>query len=502
MRRFLTITFGITLTLGIALLATGGVLAKSGPFLPGDWLFSLQHISEQQQARWAGDPNRQVDVHLDLAERRLTNLVSRIGSEHELLALSYLNEAIDQAIQTMAELPPDSLTPFKARLFQVVKKTEAALTLLAVTPQQNPDQVIAFSAKLATLKELIGDPQTPMADLLTVVDRDLSDQLVEAAQEFAARGDSSQLSNPLAVPFPADSPASQHEFFPLLGQHAAIACEDCHANGVYDNTPTSCESCHGGEQPENHFNGDCAACHSSSSWSDVLFDHTLAENADCASCHLQDRPANHYSGQCSQCHNTSDWDNVSFNHSGQADCASCHADDRPANHDSGQCSQCHNTNDWDDASFNHTGQTDCASCHANQAPNNHYSGQCLQCHNTNDWDDASFNHTGQTDCKSCHENDRPAEHDPGQCSDCHNTRDWDDADDDDDDDDNDNNEALASVDFAPGAFQAATLSLDCSACHGAGQEVLALDERPLQAPLWQSLFNLLRLAIPLQKASG
>ncbi len=91
--------------------------------------------------------------------------------------------------------------------------------------------------------------------------------------------------DPLAVPFPPGSLASQHAFYPLVGQHAQIECTDCHSDGVYEGTPAYCEACHAGVKPENHYVGDCAACHSAFSWSDVTFDHTLVNISDCASCH-------------------------------------------------------------------------------------------------------------------------------------------------------------------------------------------------------------------------
>ncbi|HNB50544.1 MAG TPA: hypothetical protein PK530_01295, partial [Anaerolineales bacterium] len=47
--------------------------------------------------------------------------------------------------------------------------------------------------------------------------------------------------DPQLVPFPADSAASKHEFYPLVGQHAQIPCEGCHASGQYQGTPNTCE---------------------------------------------------------------------------------------------------------------------------------------------------------------------------------------------------------------------------------------------------------------------
>ncbi len=89
---------------------------------------------------------------------------------------------------------------------------------------------------------------------------------------------------------------------------------------------------------------------------------------DCQSCHLGDRPPNHYQGQCSQCHNTTNWGDATFEHT------------FPINHHgaNGVCSKCHPGGD--------TSQWTCAGCHNygsmdNKHRNvNGYSHNCIQCH--------------------------------------------------------------------------------------------------------------------------
>ncbi len=228
---------------------------------------------------------------------------------------------------------------------------------------------------------------------------------------------------PQGVPFPAGS--LEHTFYPLDGVHAVLECESCHADLIYAGTSLDCLSCHEDSTPRDHYEGDCALCHTPSAWQDVIFNHTAVNATNCATCHSETAPSNHYAGQCSNCHNTSSWTSVTFNHNGFTNCTSCHSDKAPANHFAGQCSSCHNTSTWKGATFNHSGQTNCEACHS--PPKNHFAGACSNCHKTKNW---SFNHSGQANCLSCHKNDEPDDEDHPhgrQCSECHNTNDWDDA---------------------------------------------------------------------------
>ena len=56
-------------------------------------------------------------------------------------------------------------------------------------------------------------------------------------------------------------------FFVLDGQHATTACESCHVNRVFQDTPSECVACH--LEPEIHagyFGLVCDSCHSTSAW--------------------------------------------------------------------------------------------------------------------------------------------------------------------------------------------------------------------------------------------
>lgn len=93
--------------------------------------------------------------------------------------------------------------------------------------------------------------------------------------------------------------------FQLTGAHATVACEACHAAGRFQGTPTTCIGCH--EDPAYHlglFGTDCAACHTTTSWSPAKYDrvHTFPvnhEGADsCRDCHT----VNLQTWTCAVCH--------------------------------------------------------------------------------------------------------------------------------------------------------------------------------------------------------
>ncbi|MFN8547621.1 MAG: hypothetical protein U0527_06520 [Candidatus Eisenbacteria bacterium] len=251
--------------------------------------------------------------------------------------------------------------------------------------------------------------------------------------------------------------------FPLVGQHIGLACQSCHADGVYAGKSQDCYSCHqtdwqGTTDPPHQSAGfphDCALCHTPEHWEPSSFDHanTLfpltgahasqacsachADNVwggkptDCWSCHSTDfngtdnpqhGPAG-FSHNCTDCHTTSTWDGGTYNHNatdfpltGQhvgAECSACHSD-RIYNGKSTQCYSCHQS-DWQ-------GTT---------SPNHQQAGfptDCSPCHSTEHWQPATFNHantlfplTGAHQllpCSACHA-DNVWGGKPTDCWSCH-----------------------------------------------------------------------------------
>ena len=109
--------------------------------------------------------------------------------------------------------------------------------------------------------------------------------------------------------------------FPLRGLHTNTACENCHMNGVFKGTPTSCSQCHsrGGNsiaqmKPAKHIpiTRDCDQCHKPNAWLPANFSHSLLTQS-CVACHNNTleagKPSYHIqtSKDCGECHKTSAW---------------------------------------------------------------------------------------------------------------------------------------------------------------------------------------------------
>jgi hypothetical protein len=464
MRSFLVKSSLISGIIFIIILISGTALAIYAPLKPGNILFPFQSFAEQQGKSFYYNPVNYSSYMLDLVERRINDLNTRIGSKYELIALEDLDKAIDQATLAISLVPQDKVDSLRTRFDSLAKRANEVQNQLKFVPIEENTVYIAFQSKIkALLQEGTKVATTNYGKHLDpVVTPNPSKDQVSANHSIVVFSSVSGL-----IPFPPGSQGAVHAFYPLLGKHATQTCNSCHDSGKYvgasktciqchfmklpnphypgacdlchtavswtdihfdhtSATATDCSSCHQKDTPANHYNGQCSACHISQAWNIVTFDHAVAGATDCISCHTKVAPANHFPGQCSNCHNTLNWTSVVFNHVGLTDCVSCHSKDAPVNHYSGQCSNCHDSNStWKNAQFNHSGFTDCISCHAGNAPANHYQGQCSNCHDPNsNWQTAHFNHSGFSDCISCHAGNAPANHYPGQCSNCHSTSSW------------------------------------------------------------------------------
>jgi hypothetical protein len=238
--------------------------------------------------------------------------------------------------------------------------------------------------------------------------------------------------------------------FALTGAHKPLACDRCHAGGVFTGLSPQCVSCH-----QNDYNGttdpahaaagfstSCTQCHNTTRWTDAFFDHNgtsfpltgahkpLACSAchaggvyaglpsTCVSCHQTDYnntndPPHQASGfptNCTQCHNTTRWTDATFDHSTTAfpltgahkplACSACHAGGVYAGLPTA-CVSCHQTD------YNNTTDPN----HAAAA----FPTNCTQCHNTTTWSGATFDHTAYFPIYSGTHAGRWS-----QCSDCHN----------------------------------------------------------------------------------
>ncbi len=441
MRRFFLISFALLLFVGVVGGTATYVMAGKAPFLPGSWLFPAQLWSEQQWGlAFNVDAAERAAVFLNLLERRLDDLEASLGTEHELIALTYLDRALDHAVTAVTAAPAETQPALQARLMAL---TERAIALAdGIKDGEGETAVLAFIAKSQSIQLALTAPN-PTAAISAIAPENERPIVADNSTVSTASGTNS-LADSRMVPFPEGS--VDHSFFPLSGGHAEISCETCHSGGSYQGTDTACITCHTQDDSHNGLYGaDCATCHNISGWQDVNYDHSFIGDNDCAACHTP--PANHYDGECRACHSdTENFANATFNHAtiGGTDCAACHT--APAGHYSGACSACHSdTSNFRNATFNHAtiGGTDCAACHT--APAGHYSGACTACHSdTSNFSNATFNHAtiGGTDCSACHA--PPANHYGGACTACHSD----------------------TSNFSNATFNHATIGgTDCSACH-------------------------------------
>lgn len=428
MRRFI-IVIGTLAFLIMALLAvTVTGLAFLSPLVPGNIFFPFQELIEFQRASFISGYPERADYQLGLVDKRIRDLDSLIGYQDESKALTALEKALDHAIDSMSQVPESDLFKLKIQLAESLTEIDSVLLQLVVVPLDSPQIYQNFQAKINTLFAMVSKE----APEQVTSENPIEVPVINESLAMTPTPDSTDLEavDPQAIAFPPDSEGAQHKFFPLMGKHAEISCQNCHANGQYAGTPDLCINCHEDKIPEAHYEYDCSYCHFSTVWEEVNFEHPMAIAFNCEGCHLSSKPVTHYPGLCTTCHNTTAWSPSIFEHITNlvTDCKSCHNFQTPGNHYNGQCSGCHMTRAWRPANFDHqlAGATNCQLCHSETRPSNHFSGQCFTCHNTRNWRDAKMDHkaAGATDCQSCHANQRPAGHFSGQCSACHNTSNW------------------------------------------------------------------------------
>jgi len=306
-----------------------------------------------------------------------------------------------------------------------------------------------------------------------------------------------------------------HSFFPLVGAHAANECASCHANEVYEGTPTTCVGCHLNEyqatnEPDHAASGfstTCETCHTSVAWQDADFNHLFFPLTGA-----------HMGVQCAECHEGEVYEGT------PTDCASCHIDAYNQTNDPDHaaagfptaCEQCHAATDWNLAQFDHAWfplvgshqAADCASCHENgvfagtpddcaschldaynqtNSPDHQLAGfptSCEVCHTSFTWDGATFDHsqfplTGahlapdcaachvggvfegtSSECSSCHLDEYSQATNPNhalagfptECALCHVATAW----------------QAASYDHSHFPLTGAHAAADCSSCHSSG----------------------------------
>lgn len=237
--------------------------------------------------------------------------------------------------------------------------------------------------------------------------------------------------------------------FALEGQHALVACRDCHKQPRFSHIGVRCADCHL-DAHKNRLGPDCEQCHTPAGW----IERTQAQRAhdttrlplvgaharvDCDACHVGAQ-SGEYLGT-------------------PADCFACHAPDYEATREPDHraagfgtdCDRCHGVFSaaWGGGDFIHAASFPLTGAHATAA--------CASCHET------TFAGT-PTDCFACHQPDYDGTADPPHataglgtaCASCHGTADW----------------RPSTYDHAQPpanyALQGAHRGVDCASCHVAG----------------------------------
>ena len=118
--------------------------------------------------------------------------------------------------------------------------------------------------------------------------------------------------------------------FPLIGQHAAIPCEDCHKTNAYRDTPMICSSCHKDDYHLGRVGNACQHCHNPNGWKLWRFNHDKEtkfpltgahKGIKCHTCHTTRAEAKVTAPTaCFGCHSKDDAHRGSFGRS----CEKCH----------------------------------------------------------------------------------------------------------------------------------------------------------------------------------
>jgi len=258
--------------------------------------------------------------------------------------------------------------------------------------------------------------------------------------------------------------------FPLRNNHRDIACQYCHVNERYNETPKNCYFCHYLDDVHESDRGiKCHECHYDERWSRIEFDHgedthfklkgsheyllckdchegNIFEDevkSACVSCHkVHDSHYGLYGKKCQDCHSEKKWLDIVFNHDKDTryilkgehkelacntchkghvfeeklpkTCGKCHVlDDTHRGQEGDKCETCHNEKSWiEKVAFDHA---------LTKFPLHgaHPLVTCEDCHVTDRYKDTN------KECDSCHEKDDIHKRKLGtQCDRCHGPEDW------------------------------------------------------------------------------
>ena len=254
--------------------------------------------------------------------------------------------------------------------------------------------------------------------------------------------------------------------FALVGGHAQLTCDNCHADQNFTIQSGQCIACHAEDVVDipafSHelaeFGPTCEQCHSVFNWANTNYDHDIQTDYPLL--------GSHQTATCGGCHETGLFTDLS------TDCYPCHqvdfdAAENPEHKNAGfptNCEECHTTNSWATLVVDHDltafplvglhetvnciachtdGYTglplNCAGCHDYATATiwdhviRNYPTTCDLCHTEFGFDIPSFNHDGiNSSCNDCHSYDfdqttapnHAASNFSSQCQVCHSNQIW------------------------------------------------------------------------------
>jgi hypothetical protein len=266
--------------------------------------------------------------------------------------------------------------------------------------------------------------------------------------------------------------------YPLHGEHADVACEDCHKDARFVPTEAEqCIDCHDDPHGRQFASRTCEDCHTVEQKKFAIpnFDHSIWPltgahgDVTCKSCHgsgerAKYRPLDHE--RCESCH-----EDVHEGQFAPRDCDACHSSDvggfdegaidhdetgfpLRGEHEDVGCDDCHG--EGPAATFADLPFGSCSDCHDDAHTGRFEPETCENCHTDGTWETDDFDHrltdyelTGahaDASCEECHGEgeerqivglafatclDCHGEDDPHEgnlaaetCIDCHDTGDW------------------------------------------------------------------------------
>jgi len=186
--------------------------------------------------------------------------------------------------------------------------------------------------------------------------------------------------------------------FKLAGAHESVACDACHVEGHYKQTPKTCVGCHATDDEHRGSRGpDCGKCHTIKEWKTAKFDHLKETHYALLGVHSDIN--------CLACHRSGN-----YKEKIPKDCNGCHAaDDTHAARFGAKCEACHDSEKWHPPPYDHAveakfplvgahAKTDCYACHTGVVAKQKLAKDCLGCHRSED------PHGGKLKggCESCH----------------------------------------------------------------------------------------------------